>query len=142
MEIPVTVLTNHANLTFWKNPQKVNQRVARWFAMLQDYNLTIKHIPGKLHAMPDMVSRPPNTDKGEEDNQNLTLLLEKMFAQLTMTLETEWRELQRRVAQTQQTFRPLIQKWKAKYFLTKKHNSNQTTWWSAQGRMVLPHIIN
>ena len=28
-EIPVTVLTDHANLTFWKNPQKVNRRVAR-----------------------------------------------------------------------------------------------------------------
>ena len=27
-EIPVTVLTDHANLTFWKNPRKVNRRVA------------------------------------------------------------------------------------------------------------------
>jgi hypothetical protein len=24
-ETPVTVLTDHANLTFWKNPRKVNQ---------------------------------------------------------------------------------------------------------------------
>ena len=38
-EIPVTVLTDHANLTFWKNPRKVNQRVARWFTTLQDYNV-------------------------------------------------------------------------------------------------------
>ena len=57
-ETPVTVLTNHANLTFWKNPRKVNRRVARWFATLQDYNLLIKHVPGKLHAAPDMLSRP------------------------------------------------------------------------------------
>jgi hypothetical protein len=62
--------------------------------MLQDYNLTIKHIPGKLHAAPDMLSRLPNADKGEEDNQNLTLLPEKMFAQLTMTPEAEWQEIQ------------------------------------------------
>jgi len=41
-----------------------------------------------------MLSRLPNADRGEEDNQNLTLLPEKMFAQLTMTLETEWREIQ------------------------------------------------
>jgi len=93
-EIPVTVLTDHANLTFWKNPRKVNRRVARWFATLQDYNLTIKHIPGKLHAAPDMLSRPPNADKGEEDNQDLTHLPEKMFARLTMTPEAEWREIQ------------------------------------------------
>ena len=55
-EEPVTVLTDHANLTFWKNSRKVNRRVARWFATLQDYNLKIKHVPGKLHAAPDMLS--------------------------------------------------------------------------------------
>jgi len=55
----------------------------------------IKHIPGKLHTAPDMLSQPPNADKGEEDNQNLTLLPEKMFARLTMTPEVEWQEIQR-----------------------------------------------
>ena len=54
---PVKVLTDHTNLTFWKSPRKGNQRVARWFATLQDYNLNIQHIPGKLHATPDMLSR-------------------------------------------------------------------------------------
>ena len=51
------VLTDHANLAFWKNPKKVNRRVARWFATLQDYHLRIKHVPGKQHAAPDMLSR-------------------------------------------------------------------------------------
>ena len=54
---PVKVLMNHANLTFKKSPRKVNWRVARWFTTLQDYNLKIQHIPGKLHAAPDMLSR-------------------------------------------------------------------------------------
>ena len=54
-KIPVTKLTDHANLTFWKNPKKVNRRVARWFMTLQNYNLLIKHVPGKLHAAPDTV---------------------------------------------------------------------------------------
>ena len=56
-KMPVTVLTDHANLTFWKNPRKVNRRVARWFTTLQDYNLQIKHVPGKLHTASDMLSR-------------------------------------------------------------------------------------
>ena len=101
----------------------------------------IKHIPGKLHAAPDMLSQPPNADKGEEDNQNLTLLPEKMFAQLTMTPETKWRETQQWVIQIQKMFQPLIQKWKTKYFLTKKSSTDGLTWmtwWSVQGRMVLP----
>jgi RNase H-like domain found in reverse transcriptase/Reverse transcriptase (RNA-dependent DNA polymerase)/Integrase zinc binding domain/Chromo (CHRromatin Organisation MOdifier) domain len=82
-EIPVTVLTDHANLTFWKNPKKVNRRVARWFATLQDYNLVIKHVPGKLHAAPDMLSRPPGADRGEEDNQDVVLLPPESFIRTT-----------------------------------------------------------
>ena len=78
-EDPVTVLTDHANLTFWKNPRKVNRQVARWFSFLQDYNLVIKHVPGKLHAGPDMLSRPPNTDRGEEDNTDVTLIPPEAF---------------------------------------------------------------
>jgi hypothetical protein len=85
-EEPVTVLTDHANLTFWKNPRKVNRRVARWFATLQDYNLIIKHVPGKLHTGPDMLSRPPNANRGEEDNQDVTLIPPEAFIR---TMEPE-----------------------------------------------------
>ena len=83
-EKPVTVLTDHANLAFWKNPKKVNRRVARWFATLQDYHLRIKHVPGKQHAAPDMLSRRPDADKGEQDNLDLTLLLPELFIWLAL----------------------------------------------------------
>ena len=82
MEIPVTILTDHANLTFWKNPKKVNRRVVRWFATLQEYNLLIKHVPSKFHAVADMLSRPPDANHGHEDNQDLTLLSSKLFIRL------------------------------------------------------------
>jgi hypothetical protein len=136
-EKPVTVLTDHANLTFWKNPRKVNRRVARWFATLQDYNLKLKHVPGKLHTAPDMLSRPPDADKGENDNQDLTLLPEKMFARLTLTPGAAWEDVRFRIAGKQKQFAALMQKWKAKYHLT------TTTVWGrklllAQGRIVLP----
>ena len=93
-EKPVTVLTDRANLMFWKNPQKVNRRVARWFTTLQDYNLKIKHVPGKLHVAADMLSCPPNADKGEEDNQNLTLLPLELFVRLTIDPPEEWLEME------------------------------------------------
>ena len=79
---PVKVLTDHANLTFWKSTRKVDWRVARWFATLQDYNLKIQHIPGKLHAAPDMLSRRLDTNKGEKDNQDLVLLPLKTFVRI------------------------------------------------------------
>jgi hypothetical protein len=55
-ETPVTVLTDHANLNHWKMPKKVNRRVARWFRELQEYNLVIQHVPGKLHTAANMLS--------------------------------------------------------------------------------------
>ena len=49
---------------------------------LQDYNLVIKHVPGKIHAAADMLSRPPGVDKGEDDNTDVTLLPEPIFVRL------------------------------------------------------------
>ena len=78
-EIPVTILTDHTNLTHWKAMRKVNRRVARWFTEIQDYNLTIKHVLGKIHTAPDMLPRPPGTDQGKLDNTDIVLLPPSLF---------------------------------------------------------------
>ena len=83
MEIPVTILTDHANLTHWKATRKVNRQVARWFAKLQDYNLIIKHVPGKIHTAPNMLSRPPGADWGKDNNTNIVLFPPSMFIAAT-----------------------------------------------------------
>ena len=115
---PVTVLTDHANLAFWKNPKKVNRRVARWFATLQDYHLHIKHVPGKQHAAPDMLSRRPDADEGEQDNLDLTLLPPELFIRLTTEPSQEWTKLERSIAQAQKQHLQLILKWRPKFALT------------------------
>ena len=84
-EIPVTILTDHANLTHWKATRKVNRQVARWFMEIQDYNLVIKHVPGKVHTTPDMLSRPPGVDQGKQDNTDIILLPPAMFIATTNT---------------------------------------------------------
>ena len=132
-EIPVTVLTDHANLTFWKNPQNVNRRVARWFAFLQDYNLVIKHVPGKLHAAADMLSRPPVQDRGEMDNSNLTLLPPSLFLNATHTIEGSWTELRQSLVDHQQAHRTLMKKWEQS-----EKASLQEGIWTVQGRIVVP----
>ena len=138
---PVTVLTDHANLTFWKNPKKVNRRVARWFATLQDYNLKLKHVPGKLHAAPDMLSRPPDADKGEEDNQNLTLLPPELFIRLLdEPTEDTWINTEKRIAQEQKKLPHLMKKWAQRHSLTlvtSKTTPNLKTW-QTRGRPVIP----
>jgi len=76
---PFTLITDHANLTFWKHPRKVNRRIARWFAELQDYWFEIKHVPGKTHTAADFLSRPFVDDKGEQDNKDVVVLLPELF---------------------------------------------------------------
>ena len=110
-EIPVTVLTDHMNLTFWKNPKKVNRRVARWFVTLQDYNLIIKHVPGKLHTAPDMLSRPPGTDKREFDNLDVTLLPPNIFIHLTLEEDLEITDLEKNIIKAQQKHSTLVNHW-------------------------------
>src|ERR1700761_3038769 len=132
-EIPVTVLTDHANLTFWKNPQNVNRRVARWFAFLQDYNLVIKHVPGKLHAAADMLSRPPVQDRGETDNSNLTLLPPSLFLNATYTIEDPWSELRQKLIDLQCKHQNLMKRWERS-----EKASFQDGIWMVQDRIVVP----
>jgi len=81
---PFTLITNHANLTFWKHPRKVNQRIARWFAELQDYWFEIKYVPGKTHTAADFLSRPFVDDKGKQDNEDVVVLPLELFVKMAI----------------------------------------------------------
>jgi 3-mercaptopyruvate sulfurtransferase SseA len=83
---PFTILTDHANLQYWKSPKNLNRCTARWHADLQEYNYKIKHIPGSTNIPADALSRPPGVDKGEEDNQNITIILLEKFQALTVAI--------------------------------------------------------
>ena len=38
--------TDHANLQYYRHPQKINRRVARYISTLAEYDLELKHLPG------------------------------------------------------------------------------------------------
>jgi hypothetical protein len=76
---PFLLVMDHANLTFWKAPQDLNRRTARWHGFLQDYWFEIIHAPGKMHMAVDFLSRPMVEDKGQNDNKGVTVLAPKMF---------------------------------------------------------------
>ena len=53
---PVTVLTDHKNLEYYRKPQNINRRVARYIPHLADYNFTLAHILGSTNKV-DALSR-------------------------------------------------------------------------------------
>ena len=71
---PFTILTDHANLQYWKAPRDLNRRTARWHADLQEYDYEIKYIPGKENTPADALSRPPGVDMGEQDNKGVVMI--------------------------------------------------------------------
>src|SRR5215475_6031886 len=81
---PFEIMTDHANLQYFKKPQKLNLRQARWFTELQDFDFKLIPIPGKQNSKADILSRRPGFETGEDDNEDTILLPESLFiAQIT-----------------------------------------------------------
>jgi hypothetical protein len=77
---PVKVFTDHANLLHYRHPQKVNWRIARYILTLADYNIQIQHCPGPQNRA-DALSRRPDYDQGEEDNEDVVPLPPYLFGE-------------------------------------------------------------
>jgi len=52
----IEILTDHQNLTYFRKPQNINQRQARWILDLQEYDFVLKHRPGKTNTKADALS--------------------------------------------------------------------------------------
>jgi len=76
---PFTVVTDHANLAYWKESRDLNRRTARWHSFLQDYWFLIQITPGKNHSAADFLSRHPHNDQGVRDNTQVTIFSKDKF---------------------------------------------------------------
>ena len=57
---PTTVYSDHNPIVFIHKMKNRNQRLLRWSLILQEYNLDIRHIPGKENVIADALSRCNN----------------------------------------------------------------------------------
>ena len=45
----IIVHTDHTNLTYWHQPQKISRHIARQVLELEEYNIKLQHVPGRCH---------------------------------------------------------------------------------------------
>jgi RNase H-like domain found in reverse transcriptase len=101
----LTLYTDHDNLRFYRHPQKLNRRVACYIAFLANFNLEIKHLPGR-HNQADPLSRHPDYDDGSQDNEEVTALPDSLFIKLI-----ELTALDKQIKNQQRLDKGLLEKW-------------------------------
>ena len=80
---PVQVFTDHKNLTYFQQPQKLNHRQAHWLLNLSKFDLQFCHIPGKDLSAPDALSHcPDHIPASDSDNEDVVLLPDTLFVNL------------------------------------------------------------
>ena len=81
----VIIYTDHMNLQYWREPHKINRRVARQVLQLSEYDIELHHIAGKTNRRADALSRLPQYDQGDHNNENVTVLPDELFVCLSRT---------------------------------------------------------
>jgi hypothetical protein len=77
------VLSNHKNLTFYREARKLNRRQARWSLYLSEFDIKLVHTPGSKMAQSDALSRRPDfIPEIDNDNEDITMLPDNLFVNL------------------------------------------------------------
>jgi len=105
----LTIYTDHDNLRYYRHPQKLNRRVARYIAFLADFDFELVHLPGKRNQA-DPLSRHLDHDNRSADNEETTALPDELFARAI-----EISILEQQVHRLQKANNELCQTWKKKY---------------------------
>jgi len=69
---PVMVITDHANLQYYREPQKIGPRVNGYIVELADYNIQLVYKPGASNKANELSRRP---DMAPEDEEELVIVL-------------------------------------------------------------------
>lgn len=102
----ITIISDHANLQYFREAHKINRRVARNLTEMTEYNFQIVHKPGKSNKA-DLLSRPPGTDQGKGDHDQVVVLPDHLFVRLLATQS----HLEEEIVRSQQQQQELMEQW-------------------------------
>ena len=77
------ILSDHKNLTYYREAKKLNRRQARWSLYLSEFDVKLVHTPGNKMVQSDALSRRPDHCPDEDtDNEDIIMLPDNMFVHL------------------------------------------------------------
>jgi RNase H-like domain found in reverse transcriptase len=109
----IIVWTDHMNLQYYRQLQKVNQHMVRGINFIAEFLLELQHIAGKKNRA-DPLSRRSDHDDGSDDNEGLVALPDSMFIK---AIETTG--LDQIIVVLQQQQAATLNKWTDEYNLCK-----------------------
>ena len=74
------VHSDHKNLTYFRNTQKLNRQQAQWSLNLSEFDLQLIHVPDKKMVLSNTLSRRTDHSSGNECDNEDTLLPDHLFA--------------------------------------------------------------
>ena len=78
-----TILSDHKNLTYYREAKKLSRRQARWALYLSEFDVKLVHTPGTKMIQSDALSRRPDFIPDEDtDNENIVMLPDHLFINL------------------------------------------------------------
>ena len=119
----IIVHTDHANLTYWRQPQKISRHIAQQVLELEEYNIKLQHVPGKNNGQADALSRRPDYDQGTSDNQNVIVLPDKLFVRALASQDLE---------QDEEVLKPWVDPHKLKQI--------SGTWWKGNQLVITTDV--
>jgi transposase InsO family protein len=77
------ILSDHKNLTYYRESKKLNRRQARWSLYLSEFDIKLTHVPGTKMILSDALSRRPDLCPEEDnDNEDVVVLPDHLFVNL------------------------------------------------------------
>src|ERR1700742_3454035 len=123
----IVVWMDHSNLLHYREPQKVNRCVMRVISYMEDFHLELRHILG-IRNWADALSRRPDHEQGDHDNEGVTALPDNLFARLI-----EVNTLDCMVEDSQNKSKVTMKEWRETYNLRQGHRE---LWYKGTAQVV------
>jgi RNase H-like domain found in reverse transcriptase/Reverse transcriptase (RNA-dependent DNA polymerase) len=123
----IHVLTDHSNLKYYRHPQKISRRVARYLPMMAKFDFKLVYKPGPTNKA-DHLSHRPDYDDGSLDNQDVTVLPPHLFIHASVVSDIEQLVLDAQLAQPD-----LLRTWASRFNLTE----SDSAWYHSSALVVV-----